>query len=155
MTFAKTRPQPLVSPEVVLNLWAYTDEAGCILRLAGRAYVLCGTEEEKLTALHRLAGSDFLGAPWHPAPENFTIVDENGTQLRRVAHASLLNDPYGHSTLFGPLMDKLEQGVPEQARSVNGEYRKFQLRLPQDPLCVTTVVMEREDGSLVPMISAR
>lgn len=34
-------------------------------------------------------------------------------------------------------------------------YKKFRMNLPESPLCVTTVVMEFEDGRLVPMVSDR
>jgi len=36
---------------------------------------------------------------------------------------------------------------------INGEYRKVRLDLPETPLTVTTLVIEHEDGRLVPMIS--
>lgn len=64
---------PLKNPEVVINLWAYSGEDGTILRLAGKTYVMQGTNAEKLALLRQLAASDFLSAPWHKVPANFTI----------------------------------------------------------------------------------
>jgi hypothetical protein len=52
-------PRPLNNPEVVANLWVYADEAGCIARVAGKTYVLDGTDREKLDLLRRLAATDF------------------------------------------------------------------------------------------------
>ena len=43
--------------------------------------------------------------------------------------------------------------MPKQARTANGGYEAFSLKLPEDPLTVTTVVMEMDDGRLVPMVS--
>lgn len=58
MSVAKLRP--LSNPEVCLNLWAYVDEGGYIARVAARAYVLDGDDDDKLSVLHRLAASDFI-----------------------------------------------------------------------------------------------
>lgn len=55
--------------------------------------------------------------------------------------------------MFGLLIESLAQSLPEQVCSANGEYRKFRLELPDNPLSVSTLVMEYEDGSLVPMVS--
>jgi hypothetical protein len=146
--------QPLDNPEVVINLWAYSGEDGTILRLAGKTYVMQGTDAEKLSLLRQLAASDFLSASWDKVPVNFTIQHTDFGEMKGAAQVSLINDQHYHEHLFGPLIEKLAQSIPEQARSVNGGYQKFRLDLPQAPLYVSTVVMEYEDGTLVPIVSA-
>jgi hypothetical protein len=151
----KHRPavaHPLENPEVVINLWAYSDEDGTILRLAGKTYVMQGIDSEKLALLRQLAASDFLSAPWHKVPTNFTIQHTEFGEMKGVAQASMISDPHYHEHLFGPLIEKLAQSIPEQAHSVNGEYQKFRPELPEAPLFVSTVVIEYEDGTQVPMI---
>lgn len=148
-----TRPKPLESPEVVLNLWAYAGEDGYVMRLAGKAYVMDGDDAEKLELLHKLACTDFLAAPWEKVPPNFKLTNPEGKQMTGIAHASMLSDAYGQGALFGPLIEALAKALPEQVRSVKGDYQSFRLELPQDPLTVMTVVMEYEDGRLVPMVS--
>ena len=150
---ASARPSPLRNPEVVANLWAYSNEDGYIHRIAGRAYVLDGDDAAKLAVLKRLSATDFLHAEWGPVPKNFTVSGPNGEQLKGVAHASMLNDGVTPGYLFGPLLDKLAASVPEQARSVDGNYQCFKLKMQEDPLTVTTLVVEREDGSLTPCVS--
>ena len=145
--------RPLENPEVVINLWAYAGEDGTILHLAGKTYVMQGTDAEKLALLRQLAATDFLSAPWNKVPPNFTIHHTEFGEMRGAAQASMISDPQYHEHLFGPLIEKLAQAIPEQVRSVNGEYRKFRLDIPQEPLCVSTIVMEYEDGTLVPMVS--
>lgn len=145
--------QPLENAEVVINLWAYSGEDGIVLRLAGKTYVMQGTDAEKLVLLRQLAASDFLSASWQKVPANFTIQHTDFGEMKGAAHASMINEQHYHERLFGPLIEKLAQSIPEQARSVNGEYQKFRLDLPQDPLCVSTVVVEYEDGTLVPLVS--
>ena len=112
-----------------------------------------GTDAEKLSLLRQLAAGDFLCAPWHKVPANFTIQHVDFGEMRGAAQASMISDPQYHEHLFGPLIEKLAQSMPEQVRSVNGEYRKFRLDIPQEPLCVSTIVMEYEDGTLIPMVS--
>ena len=64
-----------------------------------------------------------------------------------------MSDPVAHSVLFEPVMKEAEQDLPQQLRSIGGEYEQFFMKLSKEPLCVTTVVIEREDGALVPMTS--
>jgi hypothetical protein len=56
----KSVPGYLTDAEVVANLWVYSDEAGYVARVAGKAYVLDGSDTEKLALLRQLAGTDFL-----------------------------------------------------------------------------------------------
>lgn len=152
-TWRHADPKPLDNPEVVLNLWAYSDDDGTVLRVAGRAYVLCGSEREKLSRLRELSLSDFLAAKWQKVPDNFSVHHTSGQILRGVASVSQLRDPQAHSVLFEPVMKVAEEDLPDQVRSVRGDYESFRMKLPADPLCVTTIVIEREDGALVPMLS--
>jgi hypothetical protein len=99
------------------------------------------------------AATDFLSAPWHKVPANFTIEHTDFGVMMGAAQASMIGDPHYHQNLFGPLIETLARSIPEQVRSVDGEYQTFRLDIPQEPLCVSTIVMETEDGSLVPMVS--
>lgn len=145
-------PRPLRNPEVVANLWVYADEAGYVARVAGKAYVLDGSDREKLDLLRRLAATDFLSAEWIPIPENFGVIGPDGERLR-YAQLSVLSDEHSKSVLVGPLLEKLAASVPEQLHEVNGEYRSFKLQMPEAPLTVLTVVVEHPDGQLVPMVN--
>lgn len=155
MKYPHAEEQPLTNPEVVLNLWAYSSEDGYIMRLAGKAYALQGNDEDKLAMLRALSGTDFLCAPWQKVPENFTMINPDGREMNGIAHCSLLSEQSSHGHLFGPLIEEIANSLPEQLRSLSGDYIQFQMELPEDPLTVTTVVMEYEDGRLVPMVSGR
>ena len=150
---AKTQANPLQNPEVVLNLWAFADKEGYIMRLAGKAYVMQGPDDQKLKLLKILSATDFLSAPWEKVQQNFSMSAPDGKSMKGVAHASMVNDPNSHSVLFGHVIDAIDALLPEQLRCVDGNYEKFSMKIPGDPLCVTTIVMEYEDGSLVPMVS--
>lgn len=153
MKHTRASARPLSNPEVVVNLWAYSGEDGTILRLAGKTYVLQGNDADKLALLHQLAKSDFLGATWHKVPANFSVSDPVYGVMEGAAQASMLSDPKYHDTLFSPLLEHLARTVPEQLSCVDGEYKVFRLELPQEPLLVSTIVMENEDGTLLPMVA--
>lgn len=155
MQFMKTISHTLQEPEVVLNLWAYAGEDGYIVRLAGKAYVLEGDDKLKLSLLRSLAATDWLASQWEKVPTNFALNGPEKQEMTGVAHASMLSEPTSHAHLFGPLMEKLAEGVPEQMRCFNGDYVPFKFELPQEPLTVTTVIMEYEDGRLEPMVAKR
>jgi hypothetical protein len=144
---------PLQKPEAVLNLWAYVDEAGCIFRLAGKAYVMDGNDDENLSLLRVLSATDFLSCTSHKVPDNLILVGPDNQKISAVADRSILSATDGHMALFGPLIEQLAKEMPTQLRCENGEFKPFRLELRQDPLTVTTVVLEYDDGRLVPMIS--
>lgn len=147
------RLRPLSNPEVCVNLWAYADEGGYIARVAARAYVLDGDDDDKLLALRLLAATDFLHAEWMRVSKQFIVERSDGERMEGIAHASMLDDGVTPGVLFGPLFKKLEESVPQQVRVSKNGYVAFSLPLSEDPLTVTTVVMEFEDGRLVPMVA--
>lgn len=147
----KNQEKPLINPEVVFNLWAYADEDGNIMRLAGKTYVMDGSDEQKLALLRQLSATDFLSATWIGVPKRITVSRPDG-QMHGIAHAAMLADPISHGVLFEPLLKALEKALPDQVRCEDGTYVAFQLDRPQAPLCITTVVMEYADGRLVPLI---
>lgn len=145
-------PYRLTDPEVVANIWVYADEAGYVGRIAGKAYVLDGSDRDKLDMLRRLSATDFLSAEWMPIPENFGVIGPNGERLS-YAMLSVISDEYSKSVLVGPLLEKLADSVPEQLQEVDGEYKRFRMSMPEAPLTVLTVVIEYPDGRLVPMVN--
>jgi len=139
--------------EIVLNLWAYSDEEGYIQRLAGKCYALHGTDAEKLAVLRSLAKADYLSAQWEPVPKNYRLVNANGSELLGVATTNQVQDRDASAHLFGDLINRLEVALPEQLLCSDGQYRVLQLKIPQEPLMITTVVIEQNDGRLVPVLN--
>lgn len=138
--------------EIVLNLWAYSDEEGYVQRLAGKCYALHGTDAEKLTVLRALAKSDFLSAHWEPVPNNYGLINADGHELLGVATTNEVLDLQASSKLFRALIDSLEVKLPSQVLCIDGGYRKFSPKIPQEPLMITTLVIEQGDGNLVPVL---
>lgn len=134
------------SAEICLNLWFYVDDTGVVIRLAGKAYALNGTEQQKLAILHSLSGTDHLTATLAKLPESFVMKSDQGDLRGAVPVASVHEN---HARVFGPLMDQIERDLPKGIRSVNDNYEQFTVKLPEEPLCVTTAVYERADGELV------
>lgn len=132
--------------EICVNLWCFVDDTGIVLRIAAKAYALTGTDEQKLIALHLMAGTDHLTATQGKVPSKFVVDTENG-EFRGAVPLSVCYTAQGG--VFGPLMDQIEKELPECIRSVADNYQRFKMTMPEDPLCVTTAVYERADGELV------
>jgi hypothetical protein len=153
MKWTKASPQQAGLPEVVFNLWWFRDdESGFVLRLAGRAYALVGSDEEKLKVIHSLSATDFHVARVFPIPQRFQVVSEHGT-LKGVTTQDIVR--LHHADLFEHIFAALGEDLPMQVRSIGGEYQQYRLQVPRDPLCVTTCVVEHADGTLTPLISKR
>ena len=152
MSAKKVKRYNIVNQEVVLNLWAYSDEQGNIQRLAGKAYVIDGEDPHKLNLLKQLSCTDFLSTKWYPVPKNFNLSSEHGN-IKGVAQAAHISDPYINGLLFSDVIDAIANSLPEQLRMSSDGYQRFRLVLSESPLCVTTVVIEESDGQLVPMVS--
>lgn len=144
--------RPLKNEEVVANLWVYCDEEGYIVRLAGRCYVLDGTDAEKLATLRKLGATDFLMAHWEGVPKSFAVVHPGG-EKHGAAQLCMLRDELTKSYLVGPLLESLAKALPQQLRRAGDTYAPFAMELPEAPLTVLTVVVEHDDGRLVPMVN--
>lgn len=140
--------------EIVLNLWAYSDEEGYVQRLAGKCYALHGSDTEKLTVLRALAKSDFLSARWEPVPKNYGLINADGKEILGVATTNEVLDQHSSAQLFRALIDRLEANLPGQVLCIAGGYKTFSLKIPQEPLMITTLVIEQADGHLVPVLKS-
>lgn len=136
--------------EVCLNCWYFVDSTGIVLRLAAKAYALAGTDEEKLSVLKALSGTDHLTAVMGKVPQRY-IFTADGNQLRGAVSASLVEmDPI---PVFDDLFQEISENLPELIRSVDDCYEKFQMELTEPFLWVLTPVFESTDGTLIARIS--
>ena len=139
-------------PEVVLNLWYFLDKAGDVVqRLAGRAYALAGSDDQKLAALHKLAETDFHVARLFAVPQQFEIVAGPGKLKGATGPEIVARHPV---EVFREVIDALEKDLPTHVRTVRGEPQTYRLRIRKDPLMVCTCVAERENGTLAPVLAS-
>jgi hypothetical protein len=142
---------PHRTAEIRLHSWCYVDHSGVGFRLAGKAYAFSGSDEEKLAALHHMAGTDHLIGTLGTVPARFTLTSEHGT-IPGALPASALSDD--QDAFFGSLMDQIERDLRKGIRSVHDNYEQFTVSTPQDPLCATTGVFEQQNGELVARVTA-
>lgn len=131
--------------EICLNLWYYVLQTGVVIRIAGKAYALKGTEQEKLAALRAFSATDHLTAVMSRVPMHLFL---NVGERRLEGAVDARSIPALLSTVFGPLLSKLEEGLPAVLRVVNEEYYEQPMTIPAEPLFVLTSVYEEEDGRL-------
>ena len=136
--------------EICVNCWYFVDSTGVVLRLAAKAYALCGTDDDKLAALRALSGTDYLTAIQGKVSERY-ILDADGEQLCGAVPASdLETEPI---PVFEPLFQEIVLTLPELIRSKDYNYEIFKMSLQEPFLWVSTPVLEGEDGTLVARVS--
>jgi hypothetical protein len=140
--------------ELVFNLWGIADiDTGIVHGLAGRAYRLDGTDEEKLKVLHRLSFTDFHLAIRYVVPERFKISN-NGETLNGLTTVNMVFDQ--NSDLFEVVFQGLESRFPTLLVPQTEDSQMDDLKqvVPQDPLSVRTILFMDESGYLCTMLPA-
>ena len=132
-------------PEIVANLWYVFDELGIIYSLRGRAYVVSGTDEEKLAFLRKFAETDYLIAQPFPVPERLhtTFVGEDGRPKLGVADHRIVHELGGAEVLFKEVLVELENQLPIRA----------ELSIGRAPLICITPLLVNEHGKMSPIAS--
>ncbi|SDU21099.1 hypothetical protein SAMN05216296_2420 [Pseudomonas pohangensis] len=141
-----------MNEELIVNLWAIFDgSTGFIYGLAGKVYKASGTESQKLDILKSLAATDYATAKRYKLPDRF-VVDHIG--VGSVSGLAPLDAVFMPSAgLFESIFQNLEQELPPMP-SFSGEgCTQIRQVIPQDPLCVTTVLYEDEVGNIRAIIS--
>lgn len=128
----------MASSEVVLNLWYVRDDEGVIYSLRAKAYVVEGSDEEKLAFLQARAALDYLIAESFSVPERFHL--KVGDTRMPVGHVAMLHSLDSPIALFEDAVRVLEDRFPAQSN----------LAVPQDPLVCTTPLVQNEAGVIVP-----
>ncbi|UCO97517.1 hypothetical protein LF844_23105 [Metapseudomonas lalkuanensis] len=138
--------------ELIINLWAlYDGSTGTVYALAGRAYNIAGTDREKLDFLKMAARTDYVTAKRYRVPDRFGIVFPDGQEHTGVVYLNAVSDP--NAQLFEELFNNLEADLPPLPRfSVEGASYVPQ-RIPNDPLCITTVLYEDDAGNIRPVVT--
>jgi len=144
-----TTPTP--EPEICLNLWWFWNvETHLAYRLAGRAYALSGTDDEKLKVLQSLAATDFQIARNFAIPQRFTVATDHG-KLTGVTNEPVIRQR--HAEVFEEVFATLDKEVPAQVQSLSGQPSAYRLTISKAPLCYTTCVFEYADGRLIPQMA--
>lgn len=133
----------MAHPEMVINLWYVVEKhQGLVYALAGKVYALYGSDEEKLALLRRLAATDYWTAKFVPVPERFHVVAPNA-QMAGATTVSVVNAHM--ESVFSEVLASFGDMLIGPIRIVNGEVKLRRLRLPQEPLCVLTALVD--DGT--------
>jgi hypothetical protein len=125
--------------EICLNTWFLVDDTGMVIRIAAKAYSLTGSDEQKLTVLKSLAGTDPVGQQLEPRLDSGL---ESGLEsiLHRTLQAlaslplskSQIASAIGQQTASGTLHTRIrqmlaaaliERTLPEKPNSRLQKYR--------------------------------
>lgn len=138
--------------ELCFNLWVYADRDTQVVQcVSARAYALSGSDESKLKTLKALSKSDFeISGSW-PLPDTVSIIEPDGTKIPNATLPSLLNDPNTFSSTFSAPIQKLAESAATQFRFAESGPTYYKLPLPENPLTVTTFLVDNPDGSITPV----
>lgn len=133
--------------ELIVNLWAiYDASVGAIYCLSGKVYAVSGSDSEKLQLLKSLARTDYLTVKRYPVSDRFAICGPGGQERRGVTYLNALED--GGYTLFAEVFSALELEIPATPDFSGDEPRWIKQKLPDNPLCVVTVLYEDAYGNI-------
>lgn len=133
--------------ELIVNLWAiYDASVKVIYCLSGKVYAASGADSEKLKILKMLARTDYLTAKRHPVSERFSICGPGGQKRTGVTYLNALED--GGYSLFSDVFDSLELEIPAIPDFSGDEPEWIKQVLPENPLCVVTVLYEDSLGNI-------
>ena len=135
--------------ELALNLWAYLDQRlGLVYALAGKAYALTGSEEEKLSMLHQLAATDHISVKRQAVPKNFQVIDGPETHEGVVAPSTLRE---AIAQAFEGVIQSIEAELPPIPNFKTNEFTPQ--RIPQNYLSCLTFLLEDDVGNVRPITS--
>jgi hypothetical protein len=124
------------TPEPAVNLWAFHDEATrADYALAGRAYMIHGSEAEKTRILKTLASIDFSLAPTLRVPERFAVSGGMPAPADNVYNRDLFDEVFAD----------LDRQVPA-AVGMDGKIRNSVKVATRQTLLVATRITETKSG---------
>jgi hypothetical protein len=133
--------------ELVVNLWAvYDASVRAVYCLSGRVYAMHGSDAEKLAVLKTLSRTDYLSAKRYSVPSRFVIITPEGDEREGVTYLNAVNDP--NAMLFEEVFKNIEAELPALADFTKLEFEWVKQVLPDDPLCVITVLYEDDTGAI-------
>lgn len=137
--------------EVIMNLWCICDQDDKVIYgLAGRAYCVSGTDEEKTALLKQLALTDFGLANRMPVPDRFS-VEVKGELMTGICSLSELNNK--ETTLFQEMYEELQAEIDSRYNGSSTDEGQMQITtIPQNPLFLLTALVEENDGSIKAMM---
>lgn len=138
--------------ELVFNLWAIYDmTVGLVYGLAGKAYCASGSDSDKLSILKYLSATDYVTDTRRRVPPRFQVSFADVTMKEGFCPLKLITNPTAQ--LFEEIFKSLETELPPLPDFSGAEYRKVKQTVPDDPLCVTTILYEDEHGNIRPIIT--
>jgi len=142
----------IIKSELVFNLWAIFDgSAQFVYALSGKAYNLSGTDEEKLNMLRHLSLTDYRTAKRFKVPDRFTMNFVNGESMSGVTAVATIHNK--DAQLFEEVFHLVVNDLPPVLVFDESGHREQKQVIPEDPLCITTILHENDVGEIRSIVS--
>jgi hypothetical protein len=139
------------SKELIINIWFIVDiDTSLCYNWVYKVYCHNGADNEKTIFLKDLAENDYISANRINFPENFKAVFSNITFEGKIP-LEYINEHFEKCHEY--FYTTIEKELPKQfifRNSIIEPPNNYDLKLPNNPLFVTTVLMENELGELRP-----
>lgn len=134
--------------EPYFNVWIFIEPTtGLVMQTGVKAYALEGTDEEKLACLRYLSRTDFYTVERQRIPERYVLRGPQGQRQNHVVTVQMVPNT--------PLVQECIEALmplPAQLLMSGDEPSLVSLPMGDAPLCVTTFIEQRHDGTLVPVL---
>ena len=137
---------PENGPELCLNIWWFVLEGTDWLdQWAVRAYMLAGSDDDKVAILRSLAYYDFVAVEWQPVPQQYVLVNPSGEEATGVSTLSILRED--QSFFRNVILSFLQRTMNyRNLITTDDSGEPIQLEISDTPLQVDTVVVQSRQG---------
>ncbi|WP_326935333.1 hypothetical protein [Flavobacterium sp. PL11] len=137
--------------EIVVNLWFIVDiGTNLCYTWSIKPYALFGTDDQKLKILQVLAQSDYITVSQRKLPSNYVLVVGN-EKLTGVVEASQIQNVFeGNVDYF---ITEIEKDLVISGNTFSNTMQKIELKLPNNPIYVSTIIAENDQGETRPLTS--
>ncbi|WCJ60129.1 hypothetical protein NXS98_03105 [Fontisphaera persica] len=139
-----------LNSDLCVNLWYYLDaQTGLVFLVSGRVYALKGSHAQKRRLLGILAETDFRTAPTFPLPADLNLA-ETGLDAGEGLLLPEMVDLF-HAEVFAPVWEHLWSNLATLGAALEPALG-WTWPVPGCHLCLTTCIIEYEDGRLEPLV---
>jgi hypothetical protein len=139
------------TPEIVINIWFIVDVGtNLCYTWSIKPYAIIGTDDEKLKILEILAQSDYITVPQRKLPSYYTLELGNEKLAGVVDGNQILNIFSGNVDYF---ISEIEKDLAEFSNTFSNTMQNIELKLPNNPMHVSTIIAENDKGEIRPLTS--
>jgi hypothetical protein len=139
------------TPEIVVNVWFILDiGTGLCYTWSIKPYALFGTDEQKLNVIEILAQSDYVTVSQRKLP-SYYILELGNEKLTGVVEGNQIQNVFSQNVDY--FISEIEKDLAEISNTFSNTMQNIELKLPNKPMYVSTIIAENDKGETRPLTS--